>query len=233
MNLNALCAFDVMPYIADIVVAVVLLIFVLSCAKKGFITCLFGFLSTIVALFAAFTLASVFVNMTGGLFGLEQTLTTSFVNSFSQIEGFAIEIDPSADLTQLLMEGNMSQILVNYIGENYALQAGDTLGKIVGETVAQFATKLIGGIALFFVLKIVFGLLKKIFNFIAKDGFLGFFNKLLGAAIGLIEGVLFVSIAAAILSMFPVTSAWLANSLILKVIDQINPIMWLITLFMV
>ena len=42
MTLNALCAFDIMPYIVDIIVLALMLLFVFICAKKGFVTCFFG-----------------------------------------------------------------------------------------------------------------------------------------------------------------------------------------------
>ena len=48
----------IMAYIVDFIVVVILLGFVLSGAKKGFITCLFGFISTIAAGFLAFSFAT-------------------------------------------------------------------------------------------------------------------------------------------------------------------------------
>lgn len=232
MNLNALCAFDIMPYIVDIVIAVVMLIFVIGAAKKGFVNCLFGFISTIVALVAAFSFATLAVQLTGGLFGLEANLETSFINSFSQINGFDIEVDPNADIAELLLEGGIAEVVVNLIGENYALQPGDTLGKIAGTAVAEFAAALIAGIALFLVLKIVFAILKKFFNFIAKGGLLGFLNKILGAAVGLIEAILLASLVVAILSMFPSMMPFLNGSIILTALYNNNPLMWLIALFL-
>ena len=233
MNLNALCAFNIMAYLVDIVIAVIMLIFVLKGAKKGFITCLFGFISTLVAIFIAFSCATLVADMTGGLFGLEATLQTNLTESFSNIEGFNIPVDANADLTALLLEGDVSTILVNLIAEKYAtIPDGYTLGMMAGETVAHFAAALIAGIALFFVLKLVFAILKKFFNFIAKGGLLGALNKILGAAVGFIEAVLLASIVVAVLSLFPSMMSFLNSSLILTAIYNINPIMWLITLFL-
>lgn len=231
MNLNALCAFNIMAYAVDIVIAIVMLIFVIRGAKKGFITCLFGFISTIVALVIAFSCATLAVDMTGGLFGLEATWQASFTASFSNIEGFNIPVDADADLTALLLEGNISRILVNLIADKYvSIPDGHTLGMMAGETVAHFAAALVAGIALFFILKIVFAILKKLFNFIAKGGILGFFNKILGAVVGFIEAVLLVSIVVAVLSLF---SPDLVNSsIIMSFIADVNPIMWLIALLL-
>lgn len=234
MTLNALCAFDVMPFIVDIIVVAIMLLFVFICAKKGFVTCFFGFISTIAALFVAFSFATLFANMTGGLFGLQGVLETSLVGSFSNLAGFDIPLDPGADLTELLASQDMSEIFVNLIAQNWggADVAGRTLAEIAGQTVAEFAVAVIAGVALFIILKIVFMILKKFFNFLFKGGILGVLNRILGAAIGLIEAVLIASLVVMVLSLFPGMMSFLNGSIILTALYQFNPLMWLITLFL-
>ena len=68
-------------YILDIIILIGLFIFVFICAKRGFVNIFFSFVSSIVALFAAIALSGVFVSMTGGLFGLEATLSESFAET--------------------------------------------------------------------------------------------------------------------------------------------------------
>ena len=224
---------NIAAYLVDIVIAIVVFIGVLKGAKKGFITCLFGFISTIVALIAAFSFATLLVDMTGGLFGLEESLTSSLTASFSNIEGFNVVVDANANVKELLLEGNISNILVKLIAEKYAtVPDGYTLGMMAGETVAHFASALIAGIALFFVLKLVFAFLKKFFNFIAKGGLLGSLNKILGAVVGFIEAILLVSLVVTVLSMIPAMAAFLNGSILLTTIYQINPIAWFIALFL-
>lgn len=234
MTLNALCAFDIMPYIVDIIVLALMLLFVFICAKKGFITCFFGFISTIGALFVAFSFASLFASMTGGLFGLQGVLETSLVGSFSNLTGFDIPLDPSADLTEMLASQDMSEVLVNLIAQNWgdADIAGKTLAELAGYTVAEFATAVIAGVALFIILKFVFMVLKKFFNFLFKGGLLGTLNRLLGAAVGLVEAVLIASLVVTVLSLFPDMMSFLNGSIILTALYQFNPLMWLITLFL-
>ena len=234
MTLNALCAFDIMPYIVDIIVVALMLLFVFICAKKGFITCFFEFISTIGALFIAFSFASLFASITGGLFGLQGVLETSLVGSFSNLTGFDIPLDPSADLTEMLASQDMSEVLVNLIAQNWgdADIAGKTLAELAGYTVAEFATAVIAGVALFIILKLVFMVLKKFFNFLFKGGLLGTLNRLLGAAIGLVEAVLIASLVVTVLSLFPGMMSFLNGSIILTALYQFNPLMWLITLFL-
>ena len=235
MNLNALCAFDIMPYLVDIIVAAFIVVFTLLCAKKGFINCLFGFVSSILALVLAFSFATLTADITGGLFGLQDTMETSLIATFSELNGFNVVLDQNADLTELLQTQDMSNIVANLIAQNWIdtpIPEGYTLGMMAGETVAEFATALISGVALFIVLRIVFAILKKFFNFIARDGLLGGLNKLLGAAIGLIESILIVSVLVAVLAMFPNMMSFLNGSIILTALYNANPLLWIISLFL-
>ena len=224
----------IMAYIVDIIVVGVLLFFVLSGAKKGFITCLFGFISTIAAGFLAFSFATLTAELTGGLFGLEEMMSVSLTEAFSNLNGFNVIPDPNMTLMEQLQSGDMSQAIANMIAQNFEGQIpeGYTLGMMAGETVAEFATILLAGVALFLVLRIVFTLLKGFFNFIMKIGFLDGLNKLLGALVGFIEGILLVSVAVSVMSLFPNMMDFLSSSLILTAIYNSNPLLWLIGLLM-
>ncbi len=233
LNILAEGSFDFMPFLADIIIVVIMAGFMISCAKKGFITCIFGLISTIVAIIAAVSFASLAVDMTGGLFGLEDSLIASFTQSFSNINGFDVPLEADANLTELLMEQNMAQILVQLINDNFAtIPPEHTLGMVVGETLGGYATILIAGVALFIIFKLLLGILKKFFNFLTKGGALGLLNKLLGACIGLIYAILVVSLASVVLSMFPAVMEFLNSSVILKLINDYNPLGWLISLFL-
>lgn len=224
----------IMAYIVDIIVVGILLFFVLSGAKKGFITCLFGFISTIAAGFLAFSFATLTAELTGGLFGLEGIMAGALTDAFSNLNGFNVIPDPNMTLMEQLQNGDMSQAIANMIAQNFEGQIpeGYTLGMMAGETVAEFATILLAGVALFFVLRIVFTLLKGFFNFIMRIGFLDGLNKLLGAVVGFIEGILLVSVAVAVMSLFPNMMDFLSSSLILTAIYNSNPLLWLIGLLM-
>ncbi|MBQ8323150.1 MAG: CvpA family protein [Clostridia bacterium] len=61
-----------MNYLIDGLVIVVLLIYTISCAKKGFIECLFGLISTVASFALAFMLMNSVVEWTNGFFGLAE-----------------------------------------------------------------------------------------------------------------------------------------------------------------
>lgn len=235
MNLNALCAFDIMPYLVDIIVLAFIVLSVIFCAKKGFVNCLFGFISSIGSIIIAFCFASLLVSLTGGLFGLQASLQSTLTESFSQLNGFNVPVDPSVDLGELLATQDMSQILVNLVVQNWTgveIPAGYTLGMMAGETVAEFATVLIAGLILYVVARIVFFVLKKFFNFVMGIGLLDTLNKFLGAVVGLVQSVLIVSILVAVLALFPSMMGFLNSSIILTTLYNNNPLMWLLSLFL-
>ena len=234
MNLNALCFMNtIMPYLVDIVLVAILALFMFVCAKKGFITCLFGFISTIAAVVLAFSFAGLAAEITGGLFGMESALSEGLTAAFSTFTGFDVVPDPSVPLVDQLMSGDMSQMIANMIAENFeTIPEGYTLGRLAGETVAEFAVILVSGIALFFIFKIVFVILKKFFNFIARDGLLGGLNRLLGAAVGLVEGLLVLCVAVSIMALFPDLMTFINSSLIMKFLLETNLLVVLITLVM-
>lgn len=233
MNLNALCSAGIGPYLVDIVIAAIIVIFVFLSARKGFITCFFGFISSLAVLFIAISLAKVTADITGGLFGLRDTLEVSLTESFSKLNGFDVVIDPNADLGELLAKEDMSAILVNLIAQNYdVIPAGSTLAILAGETVASLAVTLIAGIVLFIGLKLLFKLLKGTFNFIAeKISLLNMLNRLLGATVGLIEIILLISVFVAVLSLFPDLMPFLNGSVILTALYNSNPLMWMLSWF--
>ena len=55
MSLNALCAAWTV-YAVDILAVVVLFVFAVAAAKRGFVACFFGLISTLVAILVAFRL---------------------------------------------------------------------------------------------------------------------------------------------------------------------------------
>ena len=58
-------------YIIDALVVIVVLIFAVKGAKKGFVDCLFGIISTLGAIVIALLFTKAFLGLTGGLFGLQ------------------------------------------------------------------------------------------------------------------------------------------------------------------
>lgn len=233
---NALCAAGPWGYISDVVIVLLFTVFVFICAKRGFINVVFSFASNILAFFGAIALAKVFVSITGGLFGLEASLTESFTNTFSKMNGFDIDV-AGQDVNALLSTGAIPALIATLVMKKYAgvtLEAGTTLGMMAGSTVAGLLCSLISGFVLFILLKILIKLLKKVFNLIAKKiNIIGKLNRFLGSLVGLIEGIFIISIIVSVLALIPSAGIhnFFNNSLILRLLYNHNPIVWMLGWF--
>ena len=220
-------------YIVDGAILLGMLIFLLICRKRGFVKMLFHFASGILALIAAISLAKTVCSATGGLFGLQGSLQDKFVGMFSKMSGFDVDIS-GQDVGALISEGNISTIIATLIAKKYAgveLAAGTTLGYLAGSTVAELLCTLLTGIAMFFILKIFFKLLAKIFTLIIKKiKILDRVNRFLGVVFGFVEAVVVISIVMSILTLIPSTAMYnfFNSSIILRLLYNHNPIVWLL-----
>ena len=115
MGLSALCASGPVGYVLDGIILLGLIIYVIICAKRGFIKMIFHFASGIVALIAAISLAKVTVSLTGGLFGLMDILTDKFAGVFGKSEGFNVVLGTDEDIKSLLATKDMVAIIATLI----------------------------------------------------------------------------------------------------------------------
>ncbi|MBO5736415.1 MAG: CvpA family protein [Clostridia bacterium] len=236
MNLSALCAGGPVGYILDAIILVGLIVYMIICGKRGFVKMIFQFASGIVALILAISLAKVVVSATG-MFGLLGALTDKFAGVFAKSEGFNVEL-AGQDLKALLETKDMVAIIATMIVKKYAgveFTQGETLATLAGSTVAELLCTLIAGVVLFFVLKIVFKLLSKVLTAIFdKITLLGKVNSILGVVLGFLEGVFVISVIISVLTLIP--SAAITNffesSIILRLIYNRNPIVWMLGLFL-
>ncbi len=217
----------------DVGLVVMAFIFMIVCAKKGFVNCVFGLLTSVAAIVAAVYFASLAVELTGGLFGVERMLIDALTSSFSNIEGFNVVLAGDANISELLASQDMSQIIANLIADNFKeVPEGYTLGMLAGETVGKYATLLLSGVALYLLFRLLLTALGKFCNFVLSGGLLGMLNRLLGAAVGLIEALIIASVAVAVLATFPSMMEILNGSVILAELYHNNPLMWLLSYFL-
>ena len=238
MSTSNLLSANPMGYMLDIIIIVGLFLFVFVCAKRGFINVFFSFVSSVVALFAAVSLAGVFVSITGGLFGVEASLTQSFTKTLSQINGFDIVLSGKNDLELLLSTEKMSAIIATLVAKKYVgadIPEGATLASLVGATFGELLTSLIAGVILFILFKIAIAILRKFFTKLTeKIGLLDKLNRILGMAVGLIEGIFVISLVMSILALIPspAITEFFNSSLVLKLLYNHNPIVSMLGWFL-
>ena len=137
-------------YVVDGAVLAVILVFALVSAKKGFVQCFFGFISTLVSIIIALLLMKSVVNITGGLFGIQGAIERGAVSGLSKIKGFSVDIS-SVGLTEALT-GKLPKFLINIVVDsigNSTVPQGTTIASAVGATIAQFTATLIAFFLLF------------------------------------------------------------------------------------
>ena len=207
VSLNTLLSAKASNWIIDVVVILFALIMFISCAKRGFIDCFFGAISTTLALVVAFSFAKIFVSMTDGVFGLADVIQGKLETSFAKIEGFTADVSKSG-VEQALAEQNVSAILaglvMKLVGKQDTIAAGTTLAMLLGEATAGLAINLIAGFILFVLTKIVVWFLGGVLNVFAESIHLvKGVNVLLGAVVGVLEALLIVCSILAVLAIFP------------------------------
>ncbi|MBR2375870.1 MAG: CvpA family protein [Clostridia bacterium] len=228
-----LCAMQWSGYILDVIVVVCLLGFMIVSSRKGFIECLFGFASTILAIFIAVAFAKTFLKLTDGLFGLQDFFDRKFTHSFSKLSGFDTDISEQG-LEAALQGKDISALLGKLALKTFGkgeLAVGTTLGMVIGATLAKLTATLISAILLFIVVKLLLLLTKTLLRaIISRLKLLDAVDSLLGAAVGAIECLLLISFVFSVLTVFPsqTVGSYLENGLLVGWLYEHNLIVWLL-----
>jgi len=235
MFLQNLCAMQWTNYLVDVVLAVVLIGYVVYCSKRGFIDCLFGFFSTIVAFLVAVFFAKAFVFLTGGLFGLRGAMYKGFTKLFMRLDGFNAPVVGGSSVATLKNSG-VSAILARLVLKmSKGAPEGVMLAEAVGYLTAKLASVLLSGIIIFVAVKLLLRLTKGALEKTAeKIKILDATNTLLGAFAGFLGFTLLVSSVLAVLSLFPISAinSAIDNSMLVGFLSKYNPIVWLIGLLL-
>lgn len=215
-------------YAADIVAAAVILVFALIAARRGFVDCFFGFISTLVAVVVAFLLMKSLVRWTNGFFGLQSVIENACTGALSKIKGFDIDIS-SAGIAETL-SGKVPAFVIDVVVENIGnseVPAGTTVAMTVAETLSSFAVTLIAWLVLFLIAKLLLRLVERVLSSIVENlPLVSGVNTLLGLAVGVLQGLLIVSGVIAVLALFPSENlaAFFNKTLFLKALYNQNPI---------
>jgi uncharacterized membrane protein required for colicin V production len=220
---------DVVSIIIDILVVLVILVVGLVSAKKGFVECLFGFLATIAAIVLAFLLMKPITSWTGGLFGLEGVLGNACTGVFAKVKPFTIDIS-NQGISEALAGQKLPQFLIDTIIKewgNASIPHGTTIAILAGDALGGFITGLIVWVLLFVLGKLLMSLLGKVIGgVVSAIPIVGGLNRLLGFALGLIQGTLIISGIIAVISILPIPNAtmFFNNGLLIKLLYNHNPL---------
>lgn len=231
-----LCATSWQHWIADVIAILFIIGFTIVCAKRGFIDCFFGFISTLVALILAVTLAKTVMQITGGLFGARGALTESATKWFSKLDGFDVDIS-AIGTEEALKKADLPAVIAKLVLKTTGstVESGTTLGMLLGSTVGRLLCLLLCGLILFVLIKILIKILRNVLTKIADSiPILDGINSLLGALVGLLQALLILSVIVGVLTLFPseTISGYFAETYLVKILYEHNPLVGILGLFL-
>ena len=216
-------------YVVDAVALLVILVFAAKASRKGFVDCLFGLISTVGAFVITLLFTKSFLSLTGGLFGLQGVFAGSFEKTFSEVVGFNIDVSAQG-IENALADKNLPAFLLDMIMENFQgsdIPYGTTLAMLVGGELGKLAATLLAGVALFFIAKLVLRVLKNVISGLVQSiPIVGTVDSALGFVVGILHGVLIVSLAIAVLALIPSesVSAFFSEGILVNFLFHNNPI---------
>ena len=227
--INGLLAATWSNYIVDIVIILFIVGLTIICAKRGFIECLFDFASTFISFFAAILVAKFLLTITGGLFGLESWVGSSFGKAFMKIDGFDLVISADGAKTALA-EKNVAGVIVN-LGVRWFAKGkvadGTTIAQLVGNITGKLCVLLIFSIVLFFAAKLALLLAKTVLNgIIERIKILDATNTAVGAIVGLAQAVFIVGAVLAVFMVIPIPAIdnFLSDCVFMGWLYEYNPV---------
>jgi uncharacterized membrane protein required for colicin V production len=222
-------------YALDLIALVYLLISTIVCAKKGFVRCLFGFITSVLAIVLAFVYADELLEASKGLWGLGDKLETGIVKKLSGLKGFNVDVS-AAGLEASLKDVNLPQFIVDSIVKEFGhteLEVGMTVAMLAGAKIASLIVLLLCGVVLFFGIKIIGKILGLILGkAVNKIPLIGGLNRLLGALVGALKAFVIVCLILSVLSLIPsagVTS-FMDKTFVLGKLFHSNPLGKLLSL---
>ena len=230
-------------YIVDIILIVGLIIWAIIDAKRGFITCFFSFVSTIVAILVVSIFSKSIISWTNGLFGLEGLIGKGLGNWFGGVEIFNVDISQEGIfeyIEGLSLPGFLKKAVTDEVRAIYetngweGIAAGTTLGQFIGAEIAGYLISIICAVVLFFLVKLIMLILRGILNKVV-EGVPVFqkLNTILGMVVGILKCLFFACLILAVLSLIPAQGMvdFFNSSLIVKGLYNHNPIMALLQSF--
>ena len=176
-----------MSIILSIVLILIVVLFAVIGAKKGFFATIAGFVSPL----ASLVLTLLFYKPVAAL--LKSSLFANMVTDTSGMENFFNEFNATDDVIAKL------NLAMNYLNENDLNEAVEAIKNNIMAEVLSIAIAIVG---LFVVLLIVLKILFKVLDIVAKLPVLNQANALLGAVIGACEGFIWCWVFALVFGSF-------------------------------
>ena len=223
-----------MSFILDLIILAIIVICVLISARKGFVKTIIGIAGLVLAVVLAITLSTPLANFTYDKI-VEPAVTGTIENAISNV----------TDKAENIVKENVYESLPGFVQNNidlseFEISAGENAAAAITESavkpVALSLLKAVFSLILFVILSFVVRILSKILNSIFSFSILGKANKLLGGALGAVQGVvfalIFILITNVLISLtggfFIFTQESIDSSFIFSLVSKILPTSFLI-----
>ena len=184
-----------MGIVIDLIVLAIIGLFVLICAKKGFVKTLIESVGVILAIVVAFLITQPVSEAVYDSFIEPSIIESTKEKVPDNAENVQIKI-PLDDIPDYIIENAESygvslDEFISDDGKEVIIDGEEALQDTVNKTVKPVAVKLISAVSFLFlviVLVIVFKILAKVLNKLFSFSVVGKLNKLLGGALGVLKG---------------------------------------------
>jgi uncharacterized membrane protein required for colicin V production len=199
----------------------IIVVSTLIALSKGFIRTLFGFASMIISLFLTYTIypyVSEFIIKNTEIFNAIKTKVISALN-LEDIAKNAISPQAQIDVVnKLAIPKKLKDILIaNNNTEVYKMMGVDGIGDYIGGVFATIAINVISFILVYFLISISLGIVVRVIDLISKLPVLHQINKMAGAILGSVIGVLIIWVVC---TVFAVIMTVKVDSGIALVLDE-------------
>ena len=198
-------------YLADIVAAVIVLVFVLIGVHNGLVKSVLGLSSIVISLILALVLYPVVSDF------LSKSVIGTYVTENVQnvIGGEVTEPDTAEKKDQNL---NLPDSIMQTVNDSVS-QVTNSVTNAISGSVASLAINLISILAVFLIVRLLVWLLASVLDVVTKLPVIHTCNKLLGGALGGLSGIIVVYLLLALLTFSTALNA--ANPLVGPVQDSV------------
>ena len=217
--------------VMDGVALLLLIIFAVGGAKKGFVKTFFGVFGTIISLILAALLCAAVAKVLESKFGLVGTISGWVSGKLDGIFGAeAMSIPLSEATEEHLSEAGVSGFLIKIIlsiKEGATVEGDPALRDVIAPVFGFYITAGICAIGLFIIFKLIFVILGSIFQKLHDLPVIGSVDKLLGFALGIIQGAIVIEIIILLIGIIPIEqvqnlSAEIPNTILTAFLNDVN-----------
>ena len=216
----------------DIVALVLLTVCVIIGVVKGFVNSFINIFGTILSLLFAVLLCSSMAGFLETCFGLISSIASGIGGVLSSIFGETIMNTPLSSADQNIMsEAGLGLWLISIILDvknNPSIPENTSLNEIICPVFTYYVAAIISVVILFILFRILFFLLGKLVSSLREEiEIVNKVDRILGAVLGLIQGIVYIEFALLIISIIPIDffqmlTHEVSNTFLVNIIAHIN-----------